>query len=111
MSCQQKHPKNSPAQKRYEFYKHLKTYLTISGIFTLLHVFKGGGLHVPDFVFWWGIGVAIHYLSVFGWNSLFHQESQDERVYLDDEVEEEPEPLVEMKDKATRPTWRDRDLV
>jgi hypothetical protein len=49
--------------------------------------------------FFWGVGVAIHYFSVFGWPN----EQKTNEPDLDEDMNDEP------KDKE--PTWSDKDLV
>ncbi len=114
MSCHQNHRKSSPANEKFKFYKHLKVYLTFVGVTMFIGIVGRGQFHVPSFVFWWGLGVAIHYLNVFGWDSLFQEEPPSDRSYMRTNPEardEEAESLVEMGERQPRPRWRDRDLV
>lgn len=114
MGCHRKHYESSPAHEQYKFYKHLRVYLTVVGITMFVNLFGRGQFHIPSFAMWWGLGVAIHYLNVFGWDSLFQQDGAPERTFRDrdyDEEYDEPEPLVDMREREPRRQWRDRDLV
>lgn len=106
--CNNQNKDKSIAEKQAEFYKHLRTYLTIVAIFFMYRVFFQGHIGIPSFAFWWGIGVLVHYVSVFGWDKL--EGNHVDRAYFEDEPDErEAEPLVDqrMRDRS----WRDRDLV
>ena len=56
--------------RRKGFYKHLTSYLVMGAFFFLLNLFTSPG----DWWFYfpmmgWGIGLAFHFLGVFGWGS------------------------------------------
>jgi len=110
MSCHQKRRACSPADEQQQFYKHLKVYLTVVGVTIFANFLGSGHIHIPSFAMWWGLGVAIHYLNVFGWDSLFEQDSEEPMDAYRDE-EDEAEPLVELGEREPRRQWRDRDLV
>ncbi|MDX1943581.1 MAG: 2TM domain-containing protein [Saprospiraceae bacterium] len=96
------------ARKQEEFYKHLRIYLTVIAIAFISRVFFHGYFGIPSFAFWWGIGVFVHYISVFGWNNI--DSCTPNRNYFEDEPNErEAEPLVDQREQ--RKSWRDRDLV
>jgi len=111
MSCHQKRYTTSPADEKQQFYKHLKVYLIVVGITMFSNGFGRGAFNVPPFAMWWGIGVAIHYLNVFGWESLFKQDGDEPTDTYRDDDDEEAEPLVELGERVPRRQWRDRDLV
>lgn len=113
--CHHHFAKASEADKEVKFYKHLRIYLTIIGISILARFLGTGHVGFPSFAFWWGIGVVVHYLSVFGlegfsnnpyWTS---QCGTTKDQYRDEEEPVEPEPLVD--ERVPRRIWRDRDLV
>ncbi len=49
-----------------EFYRHLTTYIIFSVFFFLLNVATGGGVWFIYPVLGWGLGLAGHYVNVFG---------------------------------------------
>ena len=80
-----------------KFYKHLTWYIAIMGFF--LYKNHGNVFSFFPIAFFWGIGVLIHYFSVFGWPN-------EPNLDLDDDQPEEP---AEPKSKG--PNWSDKDLV
>lgn len=89
-----KRRQESPEAK---FYKHLTWYIAIMGFF--LYKNHGNVFGFFPIAFFWGIGVAIHYFSVFGWPN----EQKPDVHNQDDDIDDEPE------DKG--PNWSDKDLV
>jgi hypothetical protein len=92
-----KRDKENPEAK---FYKHLTWYLAIMGFF--LYKNHGNVFSFFPIAFFWGIGVTLHYFSVFGWPNELKGKSSDDR----DEPEDEQD---EPQDKG--PNWSDKDLV
>ena len=64
------HYKYEEAKKRVKkkkgFYAHLASYLIINGIFFFIVFLNGGGFAWLYPASFWGIGLAMHYLSIFG---------------------------------------------
>ncbi len=103
--------------KRYKqsepekFHRHLRTYIGVIGGMALANLFWGAHIHFQSVAFWWGIGLAIHYLNVFGWESLRTAERfepTDTSHQASDEYTAEDE-LVELQ--KPRRAWREKDLV
>ena len=96
------------AHKQEEFYKHLRIYLTVIAVAFISRVFFHGHFGIPSFAFWWGIGVLIHYVSVFGWDKI--ENCTSDRNYFEDAPRERnAEPLADERKQSK--SWRDRDLV
>lgn len=89
-----KRSQHSPEAK---FYKHLTWYIAIMGFF--LYKNHGNVFSFFPVAFFWGIGVAIHYFSVFGWPNEQNKPGDDQ----DHENQDKPE------DKG--PNWSEKDLV
>lgn len=89
-----KRSQHSPEAK---FYKHLTWYIAIMGFF--LYKNHGNVFSFFPVAFFWGIGVAIHYFSVFGWPNEQNNKGDDH----DEDDQEKPE------DKG--PNWSEKDLV
>ncbi|MBP6811658.1 MAG: 2TM domain-containing protein [Saprospiraceae bacterium] len=89
-----KRRQESPEAK---FYKHLTWYIAIMGFF--LYKNHGNLFGFFPIAFFWGIGVAMHYFSVFGWPN----EQKSNQQEQEDDMEDEPD------DKG--PNWSDKDLV
>ncbi len=123
--------KRVSAKKR--FYKHLSAYIAVAGFFLAVNVFSFDAS--GDWWFYWpvlpwGIGLLIHYFSVFGlpaannaltpeWESAeLEKEVARLRGELHKRLEEEPEGLnlneqMELKEleKEQDKRWKDEDLV
>lgn len=100
----------SEIDKKVKFYKHLRVYLTVIGVSLVARFLGTGHLGFPSFAFWWGVGLIIHYLSVFGWEGFTdNQYSNSRDLDIEDKDYMEPEPLVD--ERVPRRNWRDRDLV
>ena len=113
--CHHHFAKASEADKEVKFYKHLRIYLTVIGISILARFLGTGHVGFPSFAFWWGIGVVVHYLSVFGLEGFSDNASwtshcgRTKDQYKDEDDFFGPEPLVD--ERVPRRNWRDRDLV
>ncbi|HMO39116.1 MAG TPA: 2TM domain-containing protein [Saprospiraceae bacterium] len=94
--------------QQYKFQKHLRAYLIVVGTISMLQFFSKGIITPPAFAFWWGIGLAIHYLNVFGWDKLPIDQKAPPRN--ESSREDDADLLVELK-KQPRRAWRERDLV
>lgn len=53
-------------KEKAKFYKHLYTYLIINIVFFLMALFRGRPFAPLAMSLFWGIGLAFHYLKVFG---------------------------------------------
>ena len=92
-----KRRQQSPEAK---FYKHLTWYIAIMGFF--LYKNHGNIFSFFPIAFFWGIGVLVHYYSVFGWPN------EAAKIPLDND-DDQGEDQDEPKDKG--PNWSDKDLV
>ena len=120
------------AQKKVKakkgFYSHLSVYLTIAAFFLILNILNfDGQIWFIYPILPWGIGLAIHYFSVFGLPGGKMSEKWEEEE-LTKEMERqrrllgvaapEPTPLelpadeLELKEfKKLREEWDDKDFV
>ena len=93
---------------KFKFYKHLQFFLMFNGGLLFFSLLSGNPIGILP-IWLWGMGLSLHYLSVFRpWEprqrnaGLLRQESSL------DESEEEME-LVELKKRVR--TWEENDLV
>jgi hypothetical protein len=118
------HYKYEEAKKRVKkkkgFYAHFASYLIINTIFFFI-VFLNSGtfawLYPASF---WGIGLAMHYLGVFGfpgaggvggsdWEA---EEIQKEMDKMEGRTEEIPNEELELREiEKRKQDWNDNDLV
>lgn len=127
-------------QKIKGFYSHLASYLVMSIFFVLLNMFSDSGHFWAIYpILGWGIGLAFHAISVFGflgtgpdWEErqmrremarLDRVESGDDFKDLkdhrhiddspDDHLELDPPPGKKLTDleEPRKPEWRDSDFV
>lgn len=105
--------------EKAKFYKHLTSYLIINGVISILSIINGHPFANAPMLFGWGIGLAFHYVKVFGLpgSGLLSREWEDQEVKK--EVKrlkgegndkgldlEEPLQMPELKKN-----YRDSDLV
>jgi hypothetical protein len=113
-------------KKKKEFYSHLSSYVVMGIFFFVLNFLTAPGRW---WFYWpmlgWGIGLAFHYIDVFGipgvgdlskdWEEKAIEEElqkmgvDDEEKYLDPPAREELE-LKELK-KTKKKNWDDDELV
>ena len=100
-----------------EFYSHLSTYLAMSLFFFILNAMTNFG----DWWFYWpmlgwGIGIASHYLSVFGFPGVGPTDKEWEEKTVQKELkrlaEEEPDDELELKElEKNKRSWDEDELV
>lgn len=124
MNLYEKAQKRVKAKK--DFYKHFNSYVSVGIFFLLLNIVTSYG----DWWFFypmmgWGIGLAIHFLSVFGMPGMEHgAEGWEERAIEKEmekmkrkggsgsrEEEEEPLELKELAKQKRGKNWDEQDLV
>lgn len=105
------------AEEKIGFYKHLRTFLVVNGIFLLSSFFWGRFFFMPG-VFFWGIGLFIHYCSVFGFPGTEGFLSKDwERKIMEDEIqkveEKDGQDNLDLNNPPPKPIkkWDEKDLV
>lgn len=103
--------KMSNQQKQEKFYGHLKAYLIFTGFMFFIKFFMHAHVDFYPVVFWWGFGVAIHYLRTFGWEHLQNPTTQEQQQRYEREEELEEDIFVELKPKQKVKSWREQDLV
>ena len=114
-------------QEKKDFYGHLISYVSVISFLAMVNI-----LTSPDF-FWflfpaggWGIGLAIHYFSVFGIFDVGNKDWEDKQLekeikrlqkkgYTFDEEEDildlEDEPMELKELRKERRDWNDKDFV
>lgn len=104
-------------KEKAKFYKHLYFFLIFNGIFFLMALFRGRPFMPLTVALFWGIGLAFHYLKVFGipGSGVLSQDWEDRE--LQKEIKrmkgEKPEPKTEepLELKELRKNYDDSDLV
>lgn len=109
-------------KKKKGFYGHLAVYLIVNAIFFSIVFFNGGGFAWLYPASFWGIGLAIHYLSIFGfpgsggvggsdWETREIQKEM-EKMGGGPIIEEEIEDELELREiEKRKQNWDDSDLV
>ncbi len=111
------------AEKRVKakakFYKHLYAYILVNTFLFLTALFNGEPFGTLPVILGWGIGLASHYLKVFGFpgSGVLSREWEDkeyqkelERLEKKRQVKQQPpEEKLELKEMAKN--YRDSDLV
>lgn len=106
--------RRSPAYQQVKFYRHLRSYISVNALMLALTLFNGDGLFWLNVMFFWGIGLAAHYLSVFGLPGTQGMLSKDweARMLGEGKRGTEEEPYFDLeKSKPRQKAWNDRDLV
>ena len=113
-------------QKKKRFYRHLGAYIAINAVFFLVVFFDSGTFEWLFPASFWGIGLFIHYVSVFGFpgreglgGSDWEQREIEKEMRKMGAVEdmEMPEMIddeeLELKEMKTirKDKWNDSDLV
>ena len=112
-------------RKKKRFYRHLGSYLAVNTVMFFVVLFQDGSLEWLIPASFWGIGLFIHYTSVFGFpgrkglggSEWEQQEIEKEMNKMRSETDfEEPEFIdkeeLELKEFQTiRKKWNDSDLV
>ncbi len=117
-------------EKKKGFYKHLSAYIAVTFFFIAMNLLTFG--EEPQLWFFypvlpWGIGLIIHYLSVFGFpgSKALSPEWEEEQVareilrlrqkqgYYAEKGDAEQEDSLELKElrREKQGKWEDEDLV
>lgn len=91
-------------EAKKEFYQHLQVYLLMNVFFIVMGYRYAEIKDTFAVTFFWGLGVLMHYLRVFGWPS-----HPPEGASSAAEEELELPPLT--KSPPEPPRWEERDLV
>ncbi len=107
-------------KKKKGFYGHLASYLITNLVFLILSYMDGEGFQWLYICLFWGIGLALHYLGVFGFpgkKKVFSKEWEENEIQKElDKMENnqfpEMEDDLELREleKQNR-KWDDQDLV
>ena len=108
-------------KKKKEFYQHFGSYLVMSAFFFLLNAVTSFG---NWWFYWpmlgWGIGIAFHYIDVFGIPGVGEMSKDWEEKAIEEELEKikrekgpsKPEDHLDLKELEKRPNkWDDSELV
>ncbi len=104
-----------------EFYRHLVTFIIVMPFLFAINI-----LTSPFYLwFWypllgWGVGLAIHFFTVFGFQGRFYDKWEAKEIEKElrrmkkknDEFDPGPEEELELKEfKKLRKDWEDSDFV
>ena len=112
-------------KKKKRFYRHLGAYIAVNIVFFFVVLFDSGTLEWLFPASFWGIGLFIHYINVFGFpgrnglgGSEWEQqeiEKEMDKMRTDHDIESHEtisNEELELKDfQAIRKNWNDADLV
>ncbi len=110
---------SDPAREKIKFYRHLRSYIIVNAFMMFITLFSGGGFSWFPVILFWGMGLAFHYLKVFGWpgsDGIFSEDWERKMAEEDkEEAEEEMETLDDfdhhpVKEKEPK-LWEEDDLV
>ncbi len=103
-------------QKKAGFYKHLYSFLIFNGFFFTVALFRGRPFAPFVVTLGWGIGLAIHYIKVFGFpgSGILSKEWEDKEVQKEmnrmaGKNRTEKEEQLELKE--LRKNYDDSELV
>jgi hypothetical protein len=102
------------AFEKFKFYKHMRIYLIFNLIFFFFSARNGRGMTSLSIAFFWGIGLAMHYLTVFHpWGSRTLSREWERRRMLEEGHDSPDDEYLELKQlKPTKKKrWDERDLV
>ena len=112
------HQAERRVRSKSKFYKHLFVYLVVNGFFTVVALLDGEGTAPLIMAFSWGIGLAFHYLRVFGFpgNGVLSHAWEDKQYQRELErlarKQRSPKMAEEQLDlKVMAKSYRDSDLV
>jgi hypothetical protein len=107
------------ARRKIGFYKHLKAYVVINVFIAAINIIDGDPMGWFPMPFFWGIGLLMHYINVFGLPGTdgLYTENWEEKIF-DEELEqikkeEEEREELELRQikQDKRKAWDDSDLV
>ncbi|MEL6863491.1 MAG: 2TM domain-containing protein [Bacteroidota bacterium] len=96
-------------KEKKEFYQHLSTYVSVGIVLFAVNFFTMGRHGIWWFkfpMFFWGIGLFMHYMSVFGWmgNTRYDEQWEEREIAREVERMKEKEYYYEDKPKAQEQT-------
>ncbi len=100
-----------------KFFKHLYIFAIVNIIWAFFSLFRGRPFMPFPAIILWGIGLAIHYLKVFGLpgSGVLSREWEDREIKKEmDKLTRQPqedENTEEMKLKELHKNYKDSDLV
>jgi hypothetical protein len=103
-------------QEKAKFYKHLYAFLIVNGMFFTLALFRGRPFAPLVVTLGWGIGLAFHYLKVFGLpgSGILSKEWEDQEVQKEMNRmtgKKRPENDEALELKELRKNYDDSELV
>lgn len=112
MSNKRKDQLLTTAERKFRFFKHLRTYLAMSIFFVLLNIVTSAGYFWAIYpILGWGLGIVMEYFSLFGpW--------RDADTYPDEvndydplDLDTFPDRSIETQQPPSRPSYRKEDLI
>ena len=102
-----------------KFFKHLAAYIIVNGFLLTTSLFTGDPFAPLPVALGWGVGLAFHYLKVFGipGSGVLSKEWEDKEYRKEVErLEQKRQPMAKPKDeqlelKEMAKNYRDSDLV
>ena len=101
------------AYRKIKFFRHLRSYLVVNAFMFLLVLFTGGGFDWFPIILIWGIGIAFHYLKVFGLpgSGMFSETWEQKLIEKEEDGIEYFEDFNQPQEKVKRESWREEDIV
>jgi len=106
-------------KSKAKFYKHLFAFVVVNSFLFLTTLFDGEPFATLPILLGWGIGLAFHYLKVFGipgsgvlskdWEDKEYKKELERLEQKHQGKPQKPEEKLELKEMAK--SYRDSDLV
>ncbi len=107
--------KYDPALEKVKFYRHLTSYIIVNIAMLGINALNGTYRNWLPVIFFWGIGLAFHYVKAFGIGSkgLGSKEWERKMLNKDNRANQEEDEYLDLKEMEKEPdkNWREEDLV
>lgn len=105
----------SSARDKVKFMKHLTSYVIVNVMMLALNFYMGTARNWLPVIFFWGIGLAFHYVKAYGFGKYGMGSKDWKRRMLNTSGEDSKEydDYLELKEleKEKDKRWKDEDLV
>lgn len=104
----------NPAEEKVKFYKHLSAYVIVNVMMMAVNALSGTYRNWLPVIFFWGIGLAFHYIKAFGFGpqGVGSKEWENKMLNKGGKTTEEEESLdLKELEKDPEKNWSEEDLV
>ncbi len=105
----------SSAEEKVKFFKHLTAYIIVNVMMLAVNLFMGTYRNWLPVIFFWGIGLAFHYVKAFGFGKrgVGSKDWENKMLNKGSRDEQEEGDHLELRDIEKEPekNWKEEDLV